>query len=351
MKAEAAPSPCAEPRGTSGWGTSAGALTARPWGLTWEILASPRCLAAPAPSGTLPGASQLQGGPVPRSAVSVTGFGDAPPTPGLLCACLCPPRSPGHGDGPSDVPLGSPAWPNLVLTQGRAGPALSGATWRPEIPPAGGGRPLGAAGILNWHRGQRGLGLSPSVWAGRSPSWVVRGMAGGRPPSPALCGGRQPQARRGDGLAKGRAAGRPWAGLSPPPALELGAQPGRHLPWGRLVNPDGPSRQNRPSPDPSARRRPPTNSLGGLVLDRVSPEMSPQCGHLPRGRQRDAGPTWQWAPGLPGGHCGSPAPAVPRGHLVCEAAGGEVPRGPYAPCGGLVPLLGAVCSQVCVRVH
>lgn len=49
MKAEAAPSPCAELRGTSGWGTSVGALTAHPRGLTQEILASPRRLAAPAP--------------------------------------------------------------------------------------------------------------------------------------------------------------------------------------------------------------------------------------------------------------------------------------------------------------
>lgn len=82
MKAEAAPSPCAELRGTSGWGTSVGALTAHPRGLTQEILASPRRLAAPPPSGTLPGGSQLQGGPVPTSVLRATSFGDAPPNPG-----------------------------------------------------------------------------------------------------------------------------------------------------------------------------------------------------------------------------------------------------------------------------
>ena len=42
---------------------------------------------------------------------------------------------------------------------------------------------------------------------------------------------------------------------------------------------------------------------------------------------------------FPAAALASVAPAVLRGHLVSEAAGGELPRGPYAPCGRLGPLL------------
>lgn len=270
-----------------------------------------------------------------------------PPTPGLLCACLRPPRSPGHGDGPSDVPLGSPS---LAQSGAHTGPGWAHPLWGhmeagdPSCggrqAPRSGGHPELASGTkgpgaltLGVGREEPELGGGGYGWGPTAKSCPVRG-----PPAP--------------GQAKGRAAGRPWAGLSPPPALELRAQPGPHLPWGRLVSPDGPSRQNRPSPDPSARRRPPTNSLGGLVLDRVSPETSPQCGHLPRGRQRDAGPTRQWAPGLPGGHCGFPAPAVPRGHLVCEAAGVRCRVAPMRHVGGwchCCELCAHKCACVCTR--
>lgn len=117
---------------------------------------------------------------------------------------------------------------------------------------------------------------------------------------------------------KGKACRTPvgWA-LSPPPVLEFGVQPGPLLPWGRPVSPDGPSRQKRPSPDPSARRHPPTKGPGGLALERVSPRRAHSVGtfclggQLPGRCQRDAGPTWPRGPGLPGGHPGFRGPCCP----------------------------------------
>ena len=186
----------------------------------------------------------------------------------------------------------------------------------------------------------KGPGVSPWVWAGRSPRRAVGGWLGGMAGSPLAeaCRVRGPPAlgRAWGQTGKGKACRTPvgWA-LFPPPVPEFGVQLGPRLPWGLPVSPNGPSRQKWPSPDPSARRHPPTKGPGGLgwtVLpqDKCTVWAPSVLGGSFQGTISETqGPHGHGALGFPVPTLASVAPAVPQGHLVCEALGGW--RGPCAP--------------------
>lgn len=283
-----------------------------------------------------------------------------PPTLGLLRAHLCPPRSSGHGDEPSDVPLRSPS---LTGSGAHTGQGWARPLWghteardpscRGRQAPRSGGHPELASGTKGAPpgtvRGQRGL-RPLTLGAGREEpepgGGEVGGVDGWEPTAKACPVWGPPALGRSWGwTGKGKGCRMPvgWA-LSPPHVLEFGVQLGPRLPWGRPLSPSGPSRQKRPSPDAPARRRPPTNGPGGLVLDCFPrdeptvwvPSVWGAASRGPVGETQD--PHGHGPLGFPAATLASVAPAVPRGHLVSEAAGVRCCM-PLCAVRGLVPLL------------
>lgn len=243
--------------------------------------------------------------------------------------------------------LGAPAWPNLVLTQAGLGPPALGphggrrSLLRGEAGPRSGGHPELASGTSS-------LGLSP--WVGRrSPELGVGyGWGADRQVLP-RCGAASPRPGKGAGPQDVR------RGLGCPHHLRWSSGHSRDptCPGGRLVSPDGPSRQNRPSPDPSAQAPSSNQQPGWPCAGPCFQRCFHSVGIPPGAAGRDAGPTRQWAPGLPGGHCGFPCPCCPERAPGVRGGWGEVPRGPMRlGVGGwchCCELCAHKCACVCTR--
>ena len=166
------------------------------------------------------------------------------------------------------------------------------------------------------------------MWAGRSPRRAVGGWLGAHWPRPAPCRGHQPWAGPGDRLARGRPAGRPWLGSVPTTCAGVRGTAGSPPALGPPSEPQWPLQTEVAEPRPLCQAPSSDQGPGWPWLDRASPRQVHSVGTV----SETQGPHGHGALGFPVATLPSVAPAVPRGHLVCEAGGGQ--RGPCAPWGG-----------------